>query len=267
MKEHAQDVPLNPLGMWLNAINAVYQVSATDMRHVWVKQTYSLPRYGVDIILTSAGEKETDQPNLQTRFVIWTMQHVMYNIWNMRVYKPFVGLPKWHGHSVGLVQIWKKEQASIGNVGNNTDDMNELVLPANRSSYATASPVPADTTGLRYTFEFGATRLNSENIFLAALEGLAEAAESGLDSRCAEFDTHGYSVVAFDLLSLKDQHGNPLLRYGHVREVLQRSIYHMVAARRFSALDVKVFLDGRLIAQGGWKDWTRRLAANGTAQQ
>lgn len=262
--EPGQEVPLNILGMWMNAINTVYQVSATDMHHIWDKQTYSLPAYNVQFILSSAGDTEQDPPNLQTRFVIWTIQRLMLHCWLNRSWKRTVGLPEWQGQPVGVVQIWSPDPASIAGRGNNTEIVNTPVSTNNNVNSTGSSS--NDDGNLQLIFRFGATRLDSNHVFHTALEGMGSAAEQGLTSRCQRMFVHGNSVVYFEVRSKMDASGNFLLRYSHVREALHQSISHMFLNRRFAELYLTVLLDGRNIADGYWKRWNPELG-NATAEQ
>ena len=266
--EPEQEVPLNVLGMWMNAVNTVYQVSATDMRYIWDERTYSLPAYNVQFILSSAGDTEHDPPNLQTRFVIWTIQRLMFHCWVTRSWKRTVGFPVWQGQSVGVVQIWSPDPASLitGQRGNNTEDIVNTPIPTNNSVNSTGSSSSNNNANLQLIFRFGATRLDSSHIFLTALEGLAKAAEEGLTARCEKMFVRGNGVIFFELRSMTDVSGDVLLRFGYVRQVLKQSIDHMLLKRRFAELYLKVQIDGRDIAEGSWQRWNPDLR-NATAEQ
>ena len=251
--------------MWANAVNTIYEVTGTDMERVWVDQTFSLPAYDVDVILTASGDTPEAAPNLQTRFVVWTIQHVMFNVWHLRMWKNVAGFPKWRGTGVGLVRFWKKG----GDVARGTAPANSTDLPAMSTetnlTLSKSSSVAAGDLGFIYSFE-GST-MNSNNIFLAALEGMGQAAEGGLSNRCAEFWVHGFSVVTFALTSKKDRFGNSLLRYGHVRMALQKTVFHMISYRRFGEMGLIVLLDGQEIAEGGWKKWTPSTAVSAASDR
>ena len=263
--EPEREVPLNILGTWMNAVNAVYQVSATNMHHIWDEKIYSLPAYNVEIILTPLGDTEHDPPNLQTRFVIWTIQRLMLNCWVSRSWNRIVGLPKWQGQSVGAVQIWTQDPALITGRGNNTEDIVSTPVPTNNTLNTTGAS-SNDDGDLRFLFNFGDSRLDSNHVFLSALEGISVAAEEGLTSRCEKIFVRGNGVVFFELRSRKDRFGNLLLRFSHVREALHQSINYMFTSRRFAELYLTVLLDGRNIGEGSWQKWNPDLG-NGTAQQ
>ena len=263
--EPQEEVRLNILGMWMIAINTVYQVSATDFRHVWDEQTYSLPAYNVEIIFTSAGDTEHDPKNLQTRFVIWTIQRLMFHCWVTRSWRRTVGFPEWQGHPVGVVQIWSPDPALNTGSGDKLNDTVISPVPTGSSLNNTSSS-NNDDAGLRVIFQSGDMRLDSNHIFLTALEGMGKAAEEGLTSRCEKLFVHGNGVVFFELRSKRDSFGNPLLRFSHVREAMHQSISHMFTSRRFGELYFTVLLDGRNIGEGSWQKWTHDLG-NGTAEQ
>ena len=251
--------------MWMNAVNTVYQVSATNFRHVWEAQTYSLPAYNVEIFLTSAGDTEHDPGNLQTRFVIWTIQRLMLHCWVNRSWKRTVGLPEWQGHSVGVVQLWSPDPALNAGSGVKLNDTVISPLPTDNSLNSTSSS-NNDDRDLQIAFESGNLRLDSNHIFLTALEGMGKAAEEGLNSRCEKIFVHGNGVVFFELRSKRDPFGNPLLRFSHVREAMHQSIAHMFTSRRFAELYFTVLLDGRNIGEGSWQKFHPDLG-NGTAEQ
>ena len=263
--EPEQETPLNILGMWMNAVNTVYQVSATDVHHVWDEQTYSLPGYNVEFILTSAGDTVHDPKNLQTRFVIWTIQRLMVHSWVTRSWKRTVGFPTWHGQSVGVVQIWSQDPISNAGSGNKNNDSSVTPGPTDNSLNNTGSS-SNDDGDLRFVFRFEGSRLDSNLIFLTALEGMGVAAVEGLPSRCDRMFVMGNGVIFFQLRSKRDASGNLLLRYGHVREALQHSISHMFGSRTFAEMYLTVLLDGRVIGEGSWQKWIPELG-NGTAEQ
>ena len=260
-----QGTPLNPLAMWANAVNAMYEVSGTDMEKVWVDQTFSLSVYDVDVILTSSGDTPEAEPNLQTRFVAWTIQNVMFNVWHLRLWQNVAGLPKWRGKDVGIVRFWKKGQDVARNiVPANTTEL--LALSTERNMTATKSSNFA-AGDLEFIYSFEGSAMNSNNIFLATLEGMVQAAEGGLGNRCAEFWVHGFSVVTFTLNSKKDPSGNPLLQYGQVRMALQKTVFHMISNRRFGEMGLIIRLDGQEIAEGGWKKWAPSAAVSGASNR
>ena len=262
--EPEREVPLNILGMWINAVNTVYQVSATDMHHIWDDQTYSLLDYDVEIILTSLGDAEHDPPNLQTRYVIWTIQRLMLHCWRNRSWIRTVGLPTWQGQSVGAVQIWSQDPALIAGQGKNTEDIVSTPVPTNNTLKTPGSS--SNDGDLRFVFRFGGSRLDSNHVFLSALEGISVAAEEGLAFRCEKIFVSGNGVVFFELRSKRDGVGNLLLRFSHVREALYQSISHMFASRRFAEMYLTVLQDGRNIGEGSWQKWSPDLG-NGTAEQ
>ena len=251
--------------MWANAVNAMYEVSGTDMERVWVDQTFSLPAYDVDVILTASGDTPGAEPNLQTRFVVWTIQHVMFNVWHLRMWKNIAGLPKWRGKSVGIVRFWKKGGDVAGSTAPaKSTDLLALSTEQNLTLAKSSNVVAGD---LEFIFSFEGSTMNSNNIFLATLEGMGQAAEGGLGNRCAEFWVHGYSVVTFTLTSKMDRSGNPLLQYGHVRMALQKTVFHMITYRRFGEMGLIIRLDGQEIAEGGWRKWTPSTAVSGASDR
>lgn len=236
----------------------MYEVSGTDMERIWLDHIFSLPAYDVDVILTASGDTPEAEPNLQTRFVLWTIQSVMFNVWHLRIWKNIAGLPKWRGTGVGIVRFWKKS----GGVARDTNSTDLLAFSTEGNlTLSNSSNVTAGDLEFIYSFE-GST-MNSNNIFLATLEGMVQAAEGGLGNRCAEFWVHGYVVVTFTLISRKDRSGNPLLQYGHVRMALQKTIFHMISYRRFGEMGIIIRLDGQEIAEGGWKKWAPPAAVSG----
>ena len=243
----------------------MYEVSGTDMERVWLDQIYSLPTYDVDVILTASGDTPEAEPNLQTRFVVWTIQSVMFNVWHLRMWQNIAGLPTWRGKGVGIVRFWKKG-ADFAKSTDPTNSTNLLALSTqNNLAFTNSSDVAAGDLEFIYSFE-GST-MNSNNIFLATLEGMGQAAEGGLGNRCAEFWVHGYSVVTFTLASKKDRSGSPLLQYGHVREALQKTIFHMITHRRFGEMGLIIRLDRQVIAEGGWRKWTPSTAVSGASER
>lgn len=265
--EHAQDIPLNPLAMYMNALNAVYLLSAFDMRRVWAHQVYTLRAYDVEVVIDSGGDTEGETANLQNRFVIWSIQHIMYHVWVNRKWKPVVGLPRWQDRSVGIVRIWKRGlQPGINDINPGNDT--EAVLLSSEDGLSGA--VPSLTAGggdIQYLYQYEGTTVNSNYVFLAALEGIGEAAEAGLDSRCEEFLMPGYSTLAFTFTSNKDEHGNPLLRYGYVRIALKRMVSQMVKDRKFHEMTMVILQDGQEIAKGGCKQWAPPPTLSATAEQ
>lgn len=260
-----QGTPLNPLAMWANAVNAMYEVSGTDLEHAWLDQTFSLSAYDVDVILTASGDTPEAEPNLQTRFVVWTIQNVMFNVWHLRLWQNVAGLPKWRGKDVGIVRFWKKGQDVAGSTAAANSTGFLALSTGENLTLANSSSVAAGDLEFIYSFE-GST-MNSNNIFLATLEGMAQAAEGGLGNRCAEFWVHGFSVVTFTLTSKKDRSGNPLLQYGHVRMALQKTVFHMITYRRFGEMGLVIRLDGQEIAEGGWRKWTPSTAVSGASER
>ena len=249
--------------MWANAVNAMYEVSGTDMERVWVDQVFSLPAYDVDVILTASGDTPGAEPNLQTRFVVWTIQHVMFNVWHLRMWKNIAGLPKWRGEGVGIVRFWKKGGDVGGNSAlANSTDLLALSTEGNLTLTKSSNVVAGD---LEFIYSFEGSTMNSNNIFLATLEGMGQAAEGGLGNRCAKFWVHGYSVVTFTLASKMDRSGNPLLQYGHVRMALQKTVFHMITYRRFGEMGLFIRLDGQEIAEGGWRKWSPSAAVSGAS--
>lgn len=242
----------------MSALNAVYVLSAFDLRRTWNKRSFSLPNYDVEVFVSPGGNTEGDAPNLQTRFIIWTIQHVMYNVWYNRIWKPVVGIPTWQGKYVGLVQIWKK-----GLQASNTLDA--VTIVGGRLNATDYSDIGAGGP-VAYRFQYEGRTVNSNHVFLAALEGIGEAAENGLDSRCEHFFMHGYSFVTLELTSSKDQYGNSLLRYGHVRTAIKRMVFQMVSDRRFQEMAIVILQDEQLIAQGGFKVFVPPGAQTGVAQ-
>ena len=211
------------------------------MRYVWVDKTFSLPTLDVEIILRAAGETESETANLQTRFVIWTIQHVMFNVWYNRLWTQVAGLPTWQGKMVGVVQIWKKLGSSvILSAQQEVEDLNGTDISIVEAGRVT------------YKFLYGERKVNSNNVFLAGLEGIGEAGEKGLDSRCDYFLIPGYSSLVFELTSREDQYGNPLLRYEHVRTAMKRGIGQMVNDRKFQEMQIVVVQDGIDIGNGGF---------------
>ncbi|KAL8871229.1 MAG: hypothetical protein Q9174_002897 [Haloplaca sp. 1 TL-2023] len=242
VKQSISKTPLNPLGMWMNALDAVYRLSAAPMRQLWDDKIFSLPNYDVEILVNAYGETEKDIPNLQTRFVIWTIQQVMFNVWNDRWWTTVAGMPKWQGQLVGLIRIWKKEGPGPFAI---VRDEEVEGLNGTDVSIVGAGRV-------EYKFLYGERKINSNHVFLAGLEGIGEAAENGLDSRCDHFAIPGYSLLVFELTSRKDQYGNSLLRYEHVRTALKRGIGQMVRDRKFLEMQMVVMQDGVDIGNGGW---------------
>lgn len=235
--------------MWANAVNAMYEVSGTDMERVWADQTFSFPAYDVDVILTACGDTPVLGTNLQTRFVVWTIQHVMFNVWHLRLWKNVAGLPKWRGNIVGSVRFWKKgEEVARITAPANSADLLALSTEKNLTLTKISIIVAED---LEFMFSFEGSMMNSNNIFLATLEGMGQATEGGLGNRCAEFWVHGYSVVTFALTSKKDRSGDLLLQYGHVRMALQKTVFHMIIYRRFGEMGLIIRLDGQRKEAGG----------------
>lgn len=251
--------------MWANAVNAMYEVSGTDMEMVWLDQTFSLSAYDVDVILTASGDTPEAEPNLQTRFVVWTIQNVMFNVWHLRLWKNVAGMPKWRGKGVGFVRFWKRgENIARSTAPANITDLLALSTEKNLTLTNSSTVAAGD---LEFIYSFEGSVMNSNNIFLATLEGMGQAAEGGLGNRCAEFWVHGFSVVTFTLISKKDRSGNPLLQYGHVRMALQKTIFHMISYRRFGEMGLLIRLDGQEIAEGGWRKWAPPAAVGGASDR
>ena len=228
-------------------------------------ETFSIPAFNIEVILSSAGETEHDPKNLQTRFVIWTIQRMMLHCWVTRSWRRTVGFPEWQGRPVGVVQIWSTGPPFASGSGNKINDTVVTRVPTDNSPKNTSSSSSNDGH-LLVVFDDGDSRLDSNHIFLTALEGLGTAAEEGLTSRCDRIVVHDNPVVAFELIAKKDIFGNPLMRYSHVREAVQQSISYMFSNRRFAELDLTLIVDGRTIGEGSWHRRNPDLG-NGTAEQ
>lgn len=263
---HVDDVMLNPLAMWMNAIQAVYELSAVDMRRRWEVLEFSLPAYDVAVILNANPDTEGGPPNLQTRFIIWTIQYLMLNVWTLRIWQAVTAIPSWQGRDVGIVRMGKKGLPSMtqGNHGNNT---HHLLSISEDGVNGTDISLTVDR-GIRYLFHYEGSPVQSSYVFLAALVGIGSAGEKGLDSRCERFYVRDNSVVTFDFTSSHDQHGNPLMRYGHMRVAMKRMVWQMVKDRKFHEMNmVLVRDDGQEIAQGGLKLWRSPPALGAATEQ
>ncbi|KAL9597096.1 MAG: hypothetical protein Q9219_005379 [cf. Caloplaca sp. 3 TL-2023] len=241
-----EGLPINPLAMWQTALNAVYRMSAEPLRRTWPSQIISTSDSDIKVVL----EPEAGKPsNLQTRFVIWSIQHMMFSVWNQRLWRTVGGRPTWQGDKIGTILIWKPGTPTKDGLSNARE--------------AAISPLTAYDNleaggNIEFKFLYEGTKIDSSSVFLAALMGIGNAAEAGLDSRCESFIAHGFSTTGFVLTSNKDEHGNPILRYGLVRQAIKRMVHQMVKDRNFHEMKFGILQDGKEIAYGGCRRITPR---------
>ena len=179
----------------------------------------------------------------------------MFVAWNERKYRNVVASAKWRGRSVGLVSFWKRGGPSLPSNGTLIDSINNATGKKNYDSIAVAA---ADnlTGNAQYLSQYEGSTINSNGVFLAALQGLSEAAEEGLENRCGELWVHGYSIVIITFTPVAtDRFGNPLLRYSHVRKAIKGMVFKMVADKRFQEMAMIILQDGQELARGGCKKW------------
>ncbi|KAL8721179.1 MAG: hypothetical protein Q9181_007764 [Wetmoreana brouardii] len=175
--------------MWQAALNAVYRLSTEPLRRTWPFHVISSLDSAIKIVL----EPDAINPsNLQTRFVIWSIQYIMFNVWEKRLYRTVGGRPTWQGEKVGTILIWKQRTSNDEGILNDNDTIT-TALGANEGTLMPLSAYKDIEAGgnIEYKFQYEGTRIDSSAVFLAALMGIGNAAEAGLDSRCAQFIAHG----------------------------------------------------------------------------
>lgn len=238
--------PLNPLAIYMNAIDLMYRISTNPMRQTWLDGHWALPNYDVIIRYSSTHHSHDRDTLLQTRFILWALEKMSVALALDGKWKPFSGLVRWQGLDVGLITFQKKGHNDLNTV--------KPTLVTNRTATLDLEDPSdvQDSTRLVIRHHYQSRSLVSIGIFTTVILGISQAVEAGLDNRRDEVAVHGLSSVNFTLVADKDRFGNVQLKNNHIRQALKRTAFDMVAKRRFSELLVVLELDGTKIAEGGF---------------
>lgn len=244
---------MNIVGIFLNLINVAYRISPSGLRKTWTghQNGYVVPGYPVAV----GFGPPTNLPRgtVPNRFILWGLWRTAVEIYRDRNFKPFAALLFYYGEEVGIITV---DQGDIGKVTpaviKAEDEDAETITPMSISSEAVSS---LKEEGLRLRYGFGDQTLSSLDVFLAAFPALTFVAEKGVDSQCDEYRQYGYSTprtVGLSIQAVQDERGNVKLKYGHVRKAIKKTIWEMVAQRKFRSMQFQLELDGVIIADGEW---------------
>lgn len=238
--------------MYLNAIKVMAIVALQDQRKTWEFFHWGLPEYDVLVFFVSSAPSGAPS-GLQTSFVVWCIEFVMYSVSRLRRYSPLVADIYWQDVKVGKLAMTKRAQPTPTIAATSLPQRN--VGLGNSSSVLNATEDPSslsDSSGSFVVFyDYRGVTLNSIEIFLVVLEAMKRAANEGADGFCLELWSES-PTVRFYIKSEMDQYGKPLLRYRHVVRLLKKVAFKMVSNRRFAEMLIVLELNGVKAAEAAF---------------
>lgn len=232
------------IGMYMNAIYAMYDLCLLDVHAIVARKDWSLPNY--DIVIDMAGYK--------TFFAIWGLQRTADPLVREGLY-PMVSEMTLNGQTMGHVAIRPRKKLGGGLLEESHETITKIV--SGRAPNATLPLGSIANLGaemdIHQTFE--GAKLNPQYVFSTCLKTMSSAARYNRGDPASEISF----VDGFALKSELDRKGEPLLKYRHVSKIMRAIADTMVKNDHFGEMNVELWKYGRRIAWGRLQG-TPRLA-------
>ena len=238
-------------------IDTAYYLSGLEQRRKWPLSSRSLAEYDLEVGFGPAPWMPQDPPQLQTRYILMTLQEIGVYVGVDKVWKPVAGVALWHGEVMGMVSVQRKVSSVSATRAQVRDEYWDagMILPMKVGEMDHSNSSRVATPGelmVRYEFNETEAPLKSIDVFTLTINTLVTAAEKGLDSRCATFIERSalFGLTVVHIIAHMDSYGNVQLRNGHVRTAMKRAVGIMVASKKFLPMKLWLSMDDVELARG-----------------
>ncbi|KAL8782624.1 MAG: hypothetical protein Q9213_005211 [Squamulea squamosa] len=249
--------PIAPGALWNAAIELMFRVTDFPLTQTWLSRAFPWTG-GITRFQLKHNSFGKDPSHLTTQHIIWGLNHLMLSMVLSGKYCQTVAILRWEGQALGAIQVVLRQAEMEGS------------NPPAISENGTVSSAFGDVSlnpGVSHFFDrdvsiqvvYGGKPIDKYLIHLTALRAMGDAALQGLDTEAAAAQSTGIQEVKWKLLRVKAVGSDtPMLRAGHSRIAVLRTLAQMAKDERWVDIRVAVNIEGNRCAIGGFNQGMNR---------
>lgn len=244
-----ESIPLNPLGVYINAIELMYKLAQEEWNDRIHEHLYmSVTIYNIWIFAAS-----TTQIRIQISLLVIALQDAIIAMARL---SGFFGLTVnicLDGPIIGLLEIGNNESPPDSiTTTSGTKDVLRLVNknPSNGSLSNSGQVVDPLDSKFVISYTFYGKAINSKEVFTAVLDGLAISAQYNSQEDCSVLEAVSVSGTSALSVSQIPSFSTPLHYSDVTRALLILTTGVIVLRRRFGEVEFGISYDGIEIAEG-----------------
>ena len=242
---------LNPLGIYLCAIDFMYQFAQTG----WNKRlsggfTVWLDRYDVEIDIESVHQQH-GSVQLQTCHIVLGLYETIREVSAQSRFCEVLTALSLHRRQIGSLAIQRKTPQKTKTVGVNATSSSTVMDFSSNDvpTYPSGSIIDLDDRRFNISYMFTGIRINSKDIFLAVLDALATAARFPANTLFQSLNAASPSGAC--VISLTVDSSQSTLSYSFITKTLRGIVIHvMVVLRKFEEITFQLNWQANKMVEG-----------------